>query len=166
MFPGRSHFSAALQYARCSRAPHRAPPSGGQMGINGGRRHLLARWSRAAIRWQDWPESAMAKMRRTVGAAPHPPRFCFSRWCILIAIHRLPPMNCPLAVCPALHFDLLGNVLAYISFMMARKGVMSLAEESTPVSMPSSRKCTVPDARENTAPYIVSGHDVITAQPA
>ena len=30
--------------------------------------------------------------------------------------------------------------LAYMSFMMARNGVMSLAVDSTPVSMPSSRE--------------------------
>ena len=30
--------------------------------------------------------------------------------------------------------------LAYMSFMMARKGVMSLAVDSTPLSIPSSRE--------------------------
>ena len=37
-------------------------------------------------------------------------------------------------------FIFLEMSLAYMSFMIARNGVMSLAVESTPVSMPSSRE--------------------------
>ena len=50
-------------------------------------------------------------------------------------------MNCPFS-CLSYLTDLifLEMSLAYMSFMMARNGVMSLAEDSTPVSMPSSRE--------------------------
>ena len=50
-------------------------------------------------------------------------------------------MNSPLRCLSCLTLEIFLEIsLAYMSFMMARKGVMSLAVESTPVSMPSSRE--------------------------
>ena len=50
-------------------------------------------------------------------------------------------MNCPFRCLSRLTLLIfLEMSLAYMSFIMARNGVMSLAVDSTPVSMPSNRE--------------------------
>ena len=58
-----------------------------------------------------------------------------------IAVDRFSANKQPLRCLSCLTLEIFLEIsLAYMSFMMARKGVMSLAVESTPVSIPSNKE--------------------------